>query len=35
MGTLKYLNGDVYEGDFYEGVKHGIGTLKYVNGDIY
>ena len=34
-GTLKYANGDVYEGDFDEGVEHGKGTLKYANGDVY
>ena len=31
----KSLNGDVYEGDFIDGKKHGKGTLKFRDGSIY
>ena len=27
--------GDVYEGEFRDGYRHGKGTLKYANGDVY
>jgi hypothetical protein len=30
-----YVNGDVYEGEFYHGVKHGKGKMFYANGDVY
>jgi hypothetical protein len=29
-GTITHPNGDVYEGSWYEGVKHGYGVLKKV-----
>lgn len=25
-GTIKYVNGDVYEGEFKQGMKHGLGV---------
>lgn len=34
-GTLKYANGDVYEGDWLEGAMHGHGTYQYSEGDVY
>lgn len=36
-GKGKYIsnNGDVYEGEFKSGFKHGQGTLTYSNGDKY
>ncbi|KAF4655475.1 hypothetical protein FOL47_009412 [Perkinsus chesapeaki] len=30
-----YGNGEVYDGDFDEGIRHGHGTYWYRNGDIY
>lgn len=36
-GTAKalYTNGDVYDGHFVEGVRHGKGIYKYANGDVF
>ena len=34
-GTLRYGNGDVYEGAFKEGKRHGQGTLTFADGDDY
>ena len=31
-GTLQTLRGDVYEGDFKNGFKHGSGRMRYANG---
>lgn len=30
-----YANGDRYEGDFKNGMKHGKATVKYLNNDRY
>ena len=30
-GTATYPNGDIYEGAFKEGLRHGEGTYKYAN----
>jgi hypothetical protein len=32
-GILEYAGGDVYEGEFVNGLKDGQGTIKYVNGE--
>ena len=34
-GTLRYANGDVYEGEYKEGKKEGRGTMRYANGSVY
>ena len=35
QGTFKYKNGDIYEGDFKDGLLHGNGKLTFKDGDIY
>jgi hypothetical protein len=35
MGTMKFRNGDFYEGGFKSGIFHGYGKLKYSNGNVY
>jgi len=34
-GKLKYSHGDIYEGDFYHGNRHGKGLCIYVNWDTW
>ncbi len=34
-GVMTYSNGDVYGGDFSNGVKNDIGSMFYSNGDVY
>jgi len=34
-GRLKYANGDIYEGEFYHGKRHGNGLCIYVNWDTW
>ena len=34
-GVHKFVNGDIYEGEFVDGKKHGIGAIKFTNGDIF
>lgn len=34
-GSLRYPNGDSYEGQFYNGLKHGKGRLLQKNGIVY
>jgi hypothetical protein len=34
-GIYYYSNGDIYEGNFYCGLKHGNGTYRYLTGDVY
>ena len=34
-GRKRYPNGDVYEGEFVENVKHGRGTMHYPDGSRY
>ena len=34
-GIFSYSNGDMYNGDWKNGVKEGKGTYKYHNGDKY
>ena len=34
-GTIKFANGDVYEGDFKNGLMEGQGVLRTVAGDEY
>ena len=29
---MKFANGDIYEGQFENGLRHGNGTLKFANG---
>jgi hypothetical protein len=30
-GTATYPNGDIYEGSFQDGMRHGEGTYKYIS----
>jgi len=30
-----FVSGDVYEGEFREGKRHGVGMYRYSNGDVY
>ena len=32
---MSYPNGDVYEGEWLEDVRHGYGELKYIRGDYF
>jgi hypothetical protein len=34
-GTYYYVNGDIYTGQFYCGLKSGKGVYKYFTGDVY
>jgi len=34
-GTMKYKNGDVYNGRWMDDTQNGKGTMKYANGDVY
>ena len=34
-GTIKYTDGEIYEGDWFEGCASGKGTMKYPKGDVY
>ena len=34
-GILRQDNGDVYEGQFRNGLKHGTGLEAFRNGDVY
>ena len=31
---IVYENGDIYEGDLLEGLRHGIGVYSWSNGDV-
>ena len=33
-GKMTHENGDIYEGEWTEGKKHGKGKLTYTNGNI-
>jgi hypothetical protein len=33
-GTFKYANGDVFKGEYKDGVKNGEGKLKLANGKV-
>ena len=35
LGTLKSIDGGVYEGNWRDNQKHGLGTLKFPDGEIY
>lgn len=35
QGILGYDDQTVYEGDFYQGTRHGNGTIVFANGDVY
>lgn len=35
FGKLKYLNGNVYEGQLLNGKRSGNGTMQFSSGDIY
>lgn len=35
QGTMTWDNGDVYEGEFFNGNRHGHGTLKFADGSKY
>ena len=32
---MKYKNGDFYEGEWKNNVKHGKGVYRFKNGDLY
>ena len=34
-GTMKYVNGDFYDGNWMDDTKTGKGIMKYANGDVY
>jgi hypothetical protein len=34
-GTMKYINGDIYIGEWVNDLRHGYGTMTYTNGDVY
>jgi len=34
-GTMKYKNGDFYDGNWMDDIKNGKGIMKYANGDFY
>ena len=34
-GTYLYLNGDIYEGFWEDGLKEGYGELKFKNGSFF
>lgn len=34
-GTATYSNGEIYEGDFLDGVRTGKGKYTFSNGDVY
>ncbi len=34
-GTMYYSYGDIYEGEWKNGLKSGYGELKYADGSIY
>jgi len=34
-GQMEYTNGDVYDGNWKDGVKKGLGIMRYANGDVY
>ena len=33
--TATYPNGEIYEGDFEDGIRQGTGTYRYLNGNVY
>lgn len=35
FSTVKYLNGDQFTGEFYQGLRHGFGIYYYANGDFW
>jgi hypothetical protein len=35
IGTYKWSNGSVYEGQFKDGIQNGVGANKWSNGDVY
>jgi hypothetical protein len=35
MGVSYYTNGNKYEGQWVENLKHGRGKMTYANGDVY
>ena len=34
-GTMRYANGDAYEGQYSDNFRHGREIFKYANGDVY
>jgi hypothetical protein len=34
FGVMKYQNGEIYEGDFYRGERHGVGTYSNKIGQL-
>lgn len=35
LGKAKYVNGDIYEGEYLNGVRSGQGVYHYKNGYVY
>ena len=35
VGKCRYSNGDLYDGEFVDGMRHGKGVMLYKNGDKY
>lgn len=35
MGTMRYANGDIYEGEWASDMKHGRGKFYYAKGAVY
>lgn len=35
FNTVRYMNGDQYTGEFYQGRRHGFGIYYYANGDFW
>ena len=34
-GKMTFANGNMYEGEFKDDMKHGEGKFTYANGDVY
>ena len=34
-GKLTYATGNIYSGQYFEGMKHGYGKCTYVSGSVY
>jgi hypothetical protein len=35
FATATYPDGEIYEGDFIEGIREGNGIYRYITGDVY
>lgn len=34
-GTFKFISGDSFTGNFFNGTRNGVGKYIYANGDVY